>query len=362
MRPPSYIHYRHLISRALKGKIQLSDIYEERIEVSASERGEIEPSIFLSDNLQNITCLHPETDSQHEHLRIYGGKHTHDSVEAYCIRDVRLKNASLYKQNWSRHYPYIKSRNSVELCGERPYALSSTYSGIQYFGHWLRDDLTTSILAREFADAVCLRTPSDWPHYDKYLDYFELESTVIDGAFFNSLYIFKDCAQNSHKVERYRQLRKQLRRKVPFSSPRGSEVYLRRGSGGANKRIVSNEADMIAALKKKGFVIVDLERDDLSNVIAALMNASLVITIEGSNADHVLYTLASGGGLLCIVPPMLFNNAPKDWINELKMHYAFLVGEADGERFKVNLRDLLTVTDKIRHVVSTNVGKHEYVA
>ncbi|GJL91143.1 glycosyltransferase 61 family protein [Hyphococcus sp.] len=344
MRSYSPAHLRYLLRSRLFGAADIREIADERVVVSQQEPLDFAPSIFLPHHLENIRRIHPETTQEQEDRRVHGGRGVHAAVEAFRISGVRYRDAGLYKKKWSRYFPKVDFDEDGPVTIEGGvYALSSTYSGIQYFGHWLRDDTTTHLLAESFAPPFCVRTPA-WPHQPRYMNMFEVSWPIVDRADFDDLYVFIDYAQNSHKAARYREIRKRLRRNAQAMHG-NHRVYLHRGKTGAIKRVMSNEAEVLKALADNGFVIVNVEVDSVDAIVSALLDAKTLVSIEGSHASPGIYTNAEGGGYVAISPPTIFNNVAKDWSSALGMKYGLVVGEEDGAAFKVNVRDLLTVVD-----------------
>lgn len=328
------------------GDASFNEVCDEHIIINEPEPYDYPPSLYLPHQLENIVALHPETFKQAEEDRIHGEKGFHQPIEAFRIKGVKLRQAGLYKRNWRSYFPHVPAPPENPVCiNGGSYALASSYSGIQYFGHWLRDDLTTLLMAKEFAEPFCVRTP-EWPDKATYLDIFDQPWPQVDHADFDEIYFFIDYSQNSHKVGRFRHFREKLRTKIKPKLD-GHIVYLRRGDTGAVKRIISNEAEMIKALEDSGVIIVDITKDPIEEIIQTLLNARLFITIEGSQAAHSIYTISDGGGYLSIVPPCMFNNPAKDWMTALGVKYGFVVGERDGDAFKVDIPDLLKMADNL---------------
>lgn len=345
MRSFSPVHLKHLLAHRLMGDASFADICDEHIIVNAPEPYDYPPSYYLPRHLENIVKLHPETFEEAEKGRIYGEKGFHDPIEAFRIRNVRLRYSGLYRRNWRFCLPYEAPPATPRHVDCGSFALSSSYGGCQYFGHWLRDDLTTKMLAEDFAEPFCVRTPQ-WPHKRAYLDIFDQTWPELDHADFNQIYLFLDSSQNSNKIARIRQLREKIRTKIT-PKHQGRRVYLRRGETGAIKRIVSNEAQLIKTLEAEGFIILDLTKDSIETIIESLLDARLFITVEGSQAAHSLYTIADGGGYLSIAPPTAFNNPAKDWLTPLGVKYGFVVGERDGEAFKVDIPGLMQLAEQL---------------
>ncbi|MHA7873465.1 MAG: glycosyltransferase 61 family protein [Hyphococcus sp.] len=345
------MHVRHLVERRLFGDVSFKDICDEHRIVNPAEPYDIGPAVFLKEQLDNVTGIGPETSKAAEHERLHGGSGVHAPIEAFHIRGAKFRDSGLYKRNWRFYFPHVPPASPaapVRVDGGT-YALSSSYSGIQYFGHWLRDDMTTKLLAEQFAQPFCVRIP-DWPDPKYYLGVLDASWPVVDWANLDEIIFFLDFSQNTNKVARYRDMRRRLRQNVTPTHT-GHRVYLRRGDTGAIKRIISNETELSDALAREGFLIVDITRDPIETIVETLLDARIVVTIEGSQGDHALYTMADKAGFLAIMPPNMLNNTPKDWTSALGMQYGVVIGEADGEAFKVNPRDVLTIAERLDHAL-----------
>jgi hypothetical protein len=71
----------------------------------------------------------------------------------------------------------------------------------------------------------------------------------------------------------------------------------------------------------------------------------MLISIEGSQLSHALYTLGDEGGVLTIQPPSRFFNSHMDWVRALNMRYGLVVGEERQSGFHLPVDDLLRTID-----------------
>src|SRR5262245_64822203 len=108
-----------------------------------------------------------------------------------------------------------------------------------------------------------------------------------------------------------------------------------------------NEPKIIDALASRGAVVAQAEALAAPELIAKLFGARIIISVEGSQLSHALYTLRERGGLLVIQPPDRFFNSHMDWARALGIRYAFVVGEQRGAGFHIPVDDLLRTTDKL---------------
>ena len=107
--------------------------------------------------------------------------------------------------------------------------------------------------------------------------------------------MIKDFSQNSLKRKRYKVLRDRIKARFP-GNVRGECVYLRRGQTGT-PRIIQNEDQILDFLIKRNFLVVDVASDSLDNIVKALMNAKIVVTMEGSHISHCIYACPENSGL-----------------------------------------------------------------
>ena len=80
---------------------------------------------------------------------------------------------------------------------------------------------------------------------------------------------------------------------------------MRRGNTGAI-RLIQNEDEIIDALIKRGFLVLDVASDSLDKIIKTLLNAKIIVTLEGSHAAHCVYATPENSGLLLLQSPDRF--------------------------------------------------------
>jgi hypothetical protein len=82
-------------------------------------------------------------------------------------------------------------------------------------------------------------------------------------------------------------------------------------------------------------------------LIDQLFGARIVISVEGSQLSHALYSLGDRAGLVVIQPPDRFFNSHMDWARLLDVRYGFVVGEQKEAGFYLALDDLLRTIDLV---------------
>lgn len=331
---------KYTFNRLLKGPANLTDIASDRIEICPAEKGNVTPSVFLEEELGNILHYHPETTAEIEMHRIRGGEIVHDAAICWEIKDAYISGSTIYKKNYKKVHPQLAHSESAkstlaEYENDSPLALASSFQGIKYFGHWLRDDVVTYLLAEQYGLPICFPTES-WADKTTYAKTFQQHWKRYHQGNIKTLYLFQDYAQNTLRTKRYHLLRSKIRQTYRAKNA-GGNVYLKRGMTGNNVRNLINEDELIKTLEKLNFTILDITRDSLQFIIENLIDANLVITIEGSHQNHALYTLAEQGNLLILQPPSMFNNSAKDWCNVLDIKHGLTVCKPVENGFAVNI-------------------------
>lgn len=338
-----YLKFR--IRKHLFGEAVLAEAASEVIELCQEELTAGYPAHYLPNQLSKVIRCHAESNMGLEVARISGGERQHAPTLAYTICGTIIKPNIIYKGRSCSRFPSNSNFDSRQAVVEdSPLVLVSSWSGVKYFGHWMSEDIPTYMLAETFGQPISFES-GHWPHKNYYAKIFEQDWRKYYLGHAHKLTVFQDFSENSLKAQRYRELRKRLRNKY---TPRYGDhlVYLKRGHGGANARKVYNEEQLINELQKKGFHIIDLESASFDGMITTLLDARLVITVEGSQAIHCLNTLEDKGNLLLITPPRMFNNVHKGWTEALNMEYGFIVGDdIDEHYFSVNVDELMQTID-----------------
>jgi Glycosyltransferase 61 len=344
----NYNHVKFQISKRWYGEASISDIASECIELCPPETGEGSRAIYLPDQLDKVVRPAPESNIELEKSRIGAGPRQHMPTVAYKINDAYISSTAIYKKNFCSRYP-VSNFSQPVLGGtpvdpSQPLSMTSSWTGVKYFGHWLLENVPTYMLAKDFGTPISMRT-GVWADKARYGQLFQQSWNQYYTGKVSTLYLFQDFSENSLKVKRYRALRTALRQAL---RPKYGDhlVYLKRGGGGANVRKIVNEAELVEALANKNFKIVDLEKDPVESVIAQLLDAKLVVTLEGSHANHANYTLADDGGVLFLMAPRLFTNMNKGWTDAMGLDYGFVVGDdIDDNSFSMDISNVLKTID-----------------
>lgn len=312
--------------------------------VEGPMRQTLRPGMYHPEDLDHVTGSWEGTTVQREVDFLKGGIKEHAPTVAFKLRDVSVISGALYSGRWrerlltrdlaqSGHEPLKLLRSGVVAC---------TWSGNHFFGHWITDDLTLYLAAREIGNPFILKR-RPYLHEPEYRQLLNIPYEPIARAHFDEVIILQDFGQNSYKRRRYEFLRRWLREKV---QPAGAKrVLLRRGNLGQRRAIV-NALEFESYLTSQGFSIVEPEKLTPTEIAEKTLGAEVVIGVEGSQIPHALLTMADGGILCCVQPPSRFNNTIKGYTDCLDMQYAILVGRPDPGGFSIDMGGLKLMLER----------------
>jgi len=289
------------------------------------ERGEVRPSIYLDGQLDKATGAASGTDLAAQLCPVTTRTITHAPTIAYHVENAVLTRGSIYSGNMKYFlYPKLPESTRAAPVHLTRAALASTKLGTQFFGHWLKDDCTLYLLAEKHGPPLSvppLYTRVDQPHYES-LFIQDWGSTI--EAHIDHLIVYQDFSQNSLKRQRYRLLNARIRSRLVPKVP--ALVYFKRGKTGV-PRLIANEDEIIETLTKAGFVVVDIASDDLQTIITSLMDAKVVVTLEGSHLSHCWFSPENKSGVVTLQPPDSFTSITKGWLDAVSARFGFVVGD-----------------------------------
>ncbi len=284
--------------------------------------------------------------------RLNGGVRQHDATIAYQISNTELLNGSIYKGAMkyplnSMRSPWLASTPNITIQNA---SLACSYSGLQYFGHWLRDDLPLMLAAQDIAEPVTLER-SLTNHQKEYSNFLDLHPQPINYAKFENLTVLHDVGQNRYKRERYQAVREKLKTLFPHEQHPGVMI-LRKSSG--VKRVLVNEDEITQFLKSCGFSIIDPTTESVETMLQKSLGARIIVGVIGSQINHGLFSMADGGAEIALFPPFWFDNNHKDFMDCMGMRYGFVVGETVPEGFKINVQELEQILEKVQAALSSS--------
>ncbi len=289
---------------------------------------------FLPNQIERVVASHVETTIEHEIARISEVDVEHVPTLAHVIPDARLLHGCVYARRGrlvlaDTRPPLVGSDAEHELDVG---ALAVSYTGNRYFGHWLKDDTTLNLVAREFAPPVATARPP-YVHQAGWEAVLRLDARPMATARFRELLVIQDIGQNEHRRSRYEVLRRRVADFGPRTAAPG--VYLRQGRSTTPRGWIDAERTE-ERLARRGFAIVEPETMTVGELHRVLNGAPVVIGLEGSQMSPSILTLREGGAVVNLQSPFRFNNLYKDYTDALGLRYAFVVGTPEGERFTID--------------------------
>jgi hypothetical protein len=335
-------YFRH-INRLFAGQGTLQTAAYEQEILCPEERAIYQPAIYLDGQLERVTSSPSESTKEMEIETATKLTGRHASTIAYHLKDVALIDGSIYGRTLRFFIMHSNRSNSAEPQDFERAALVSTFYGSKYFGHWLKEDCTLHILANELGiPTLCLPTLSG-PHIGHYKSLLQQDWAPIARARIKHLTIFGDYHENSLRLRRYEVLRRLVAAKFPRKDQR-SFVYLKRGKLGVPRKI-QNENEILDALARSGFVIIDVERTPVEEILEILVNAKLVVSIEGSQVSHCVYAVPIDCALLILQPPDRFAANHRLWSNCLGVSFGFVVGTTGATGYLFNTTEIFRTID-----------------
>lgn len=222
-------------------------------------------------------------------------------------------------------------------------AVPNSVPGLRYFGHWLRDDCSGHDLAQGFGRVVSIRRPDyrDAPLYAALLGQTWEEHSGFSARRATFL---TDIGFSPAKAARLRSLRARLRARCRAAAGAGV-VLLRRGDPDP-RRNPRNEAALLSRLKQAGVRVVDGD-SPIETVIAQILDAEVIIGMEGSQLAHAVFLLQDGGALIALQTPLRFYNPHHEWCRLLGMQYGTVVGTIVEDGFEMDADEVLQMVDRV---------------
>jgi len=348
--PINTVPYVRLLKRLLCGRGSLQSVAHRQEILCPEEKVPSRPAFYSPEQIERITdykATDPwsQTTKELEIAAAVSTMITHAPTIAYHIKDAVLYDGSIYVGGF-RHrvgersfHAGISSKPSHIKTG----ALASSYLGTKYFGHWLVDDCTKYLLAEEVGPPLCVSMMRSFEHQQKYEGYFGQDWTPTDRVRIDNLIVFQDFSQNSLKRNRYTLLRGRIKGQFARDG-RTVCIYLKRGQTGAARTIV-NEEQIVDALVKRSFMIIDVASDSLEYIIENLINAKIVVSMEGSHIAHCAFTVPEHSGLLVLQPPDRFSAVHRGWSECVGVSFGFVVGASSTPGYYFSVSEILRTID-----------------
>jgi capsular polysaccharide biosynthesis protein len=120
---------------------------------------------------------------------------------------------------------------------------------------------------------------------------------VLSSFFARRCTVLVDHAQGADKRRRYAA----MRARVPRAAGPRTRVYVRRTGG--DRRVLREEEALIAALERRGFVVLVKGVDPVERVVDLCSRAEQIVGLDGSHLAPCLLIAPEGAELVTVVRP-----------------------------------------------------------
>jgi Glycosyltransferase 61 len=315
----------------------------------AAEPADVMPAIYLPGHFDRIKSTNTGTDLSLAYAHAHETHTVHGETVLYNLGEVRMWNGLILQHMRNFILRRVNSQDHFETIDLDCALIADTDEGHEYFGHWLRDDTTSSLIGNANMPPIFMQSIKygHAPEYDKLMDICVL---FANNGRVKNLHLLRDFSQNSHRVGRYLTMRQRIQEKLQPKPSRFAGVFVARGAMGA-KRNLTNESEVIEHLAKRGFDIIYPERMTASEIQIRLWDTPMVVCVEGSAHMHALRPMALQGALLHLQPPNRFVDIDKGVFNSIGRQYGFYVCAPDKtpqDFFLDNFSDFDKLIDLMR--------------
>jgi Glycosyltransferase 61 len=320
--------------------------YHGMTELQGVETALAEPVLTLPGQIERLTGATEHKPLSREIATLRSETETHAAVRLFTYRDCLVfPNGFATRQETLGRYGALPSALLTAPVTAVPalhFCLNAV--SIQYFGHWLRDAMASAFLPG--ITAPCHAPPSpDWPHAAQYRDM--LGVAALPGQLFHAEEVIfqQDHGQGSSKRARYLAMRAALRRAQGGNggnsgpTAAGRRVFLHRGATGSKREIAEIDT-ILARLQAEGFTLCDISDRSARAIHADLLDAEIVIGMEGSHLNHAQFAMKPGGLLVILMPPDRFSGAHIKIARAMGIRPGMIVLEGAGGAYSLALRDV----------------------
>lgn len=334
---------RTAISRRLNALPKFSEWDYRQVETSVELP--CRPAIFQIEQMDRVIQCGFGASLEGELQKISAKYWRTSPASVYDLKDVLVLGGHVFhhgERNLLRDYGLLRlSFRSIQRFDS--VVVPNSFLGLHFFGHWLRDDCSGFELARSMGRIVSVRRPfnRDAAAYSEFLSQSWDEQ---DGFFARSSTFISDIGFSPKKGERLRVLRARLRKRIG-QRIKPEIAFIRRGNDDPNRN-PRNEDQLLVRLASLGVRIVD-GSSPISEVLGQVLDADIIVGLEGSQLAHAVLVLKEGGALIVLQSPFRFYNPHYEWVRLLEMNYGTVVGTVAEDGFTVNFDDVARMIDRM---------------
>lgn len=304
------------------------------------------PGLYEPDQLDRVLACGFKSTVANEIAKLDARSFTERPKTRHTLHDAVIASGWIYAQeghHFMRDGAFLRALSQKIRRYDRATLLNSQ-QGLKYFGHWLRDDCAIYEDLRDTPNLISMKR-TDWPDARVYETAFGHVWDETAFAYAGTLTLYREMGFNRDKARRLRLLRQRLRASHPAPNA-GKIIYIRRGQLGA-ARDIANQDELETALSAAGIHIVEPGLAG-QNLVREVLDAAMIITVEGSQASHGVYCLADGGAMLILQPPERFYNPHHEWARLLGMGYGITIGEKEGAGFRMHPNEVFAMIDRLQ--------------
>ena len=310
------------------------------------------PAVYLQASVDRIQRVCDLRVPENEWQMMKGGPVEHVATTLEVLKDVEVIGPHVYREGRRHQIGYLdpactlSRRPPPERDHLHHASLVTSFAGANYFGTFMHDDLPLELLPNPAVLRLGLPTKA-YDHEPAYRRALDLEPPRrLVRVHVDELEVFADFSQNDSKRARYDELRSRMARSMAVRSRTSSRgVYIRRGRTG-QLRLLQNETDIEARLSREGFEIVDPATESADTIMTKTAGAPVIVSVEGSQLSHAIYTMADRGSMVVLQPPDRFSLSYKDFTDCVDMHFGFVVGTLAQQGFQIDIDEVLTIVDR----------------
>jgi hypothetical protein len=304
------------------------------------------PAIYDPADLEKVTGVADDDTMESQVKRAQGGLGSHKATVAYEIRRAVLSNGNLFSRNSllsisGKKLSLVAPKQPTEY---QDAVLASSQYGVRYFGHWMSDDLPTTLAAYDLGHPVSVLTDPT-PSQRGFLNLLDLKPDEVSDAYFERIVVIDDVGQNNYKQQRYHRLHQLAETVATTQSSNG--VMVLRGASGA-RRLLTNEAEVADCCRRRGMKVIDPSQMTAEEIVNASFGADIVLGVEGSQLSNSVMWMSATGTVVTIQPPQRFVMVIKDRCDCMGVRFAFIVADPVSESdFHVDIAALERLLDRV---------------
>ena len=331
-----------IFERLRKARGTLGDLPSEL--VAEAETLEQAPAYMDPADWDRVRGVEQSTTLDNERLRIAGGLRRHGATTRYRLGDALATPRGVFSplRSLQRHGPApLKAVLTEPMLHVDKAFFPMTSVAMAYFGHLINDSLPASLLTRS-GETLCLPYNPSWHHARGYCEMLGLSPAPAPLVYAREMWLTDDRGMNTHRHARTQALHGRLHSRLAPSGHAG--VFLRRGETGASRGL-QNENEVAEALAARGYAVCDVA-SPLPQLLAALAQVPVVVTVEGSQWVHGHFGAALGALMVVINPADRFNALIADMVPALGQRMATIVADKAESGYHVDVQRLLALIDR----------------